>query len=292
MQPVKLAVPPLTLGEGPLWMPSLQTLFWVDIQGQKIYGYQADRGVTFVLDAPDVVGFLVPWGNGLIAGVRHTLCHVDLEARLLTPLQHLSFAAQTRFNDGKCDPEGRLWVGVMSDDRPLPGETPQGCLLCLDGETIRQTLAPMDISNGMAWASDGLYYHADTTTHRIDRYRRLPDGTITDRQTAVDCAEASPDGLCIDAEGMLWVALWGSGCVQRFDPHTGQALPERIDLPEEHTSCCCFGGDDLRTLYITTAEGATGKGGLYAVRTSVAGTLPNPCRANFPGQRQASRNGT
>ena len=282
MQPVKLPVPPLALGEGPLWVSSLQTLFWVDILGRKIYGYREGEGVTFVLDTPDVVGFLVPWSDGLIAGVRNTLCHVHLNTRRLTPLLHLPFEAPLRFNDGKCDPEGRLWVGVMNDDRPLPGETPQGRLLCLDGENVLQTLAPMDISNGMAWTSDGFYYHADTTTHRIDRYRRLPDGAVTDRQMAVDCGAASPDGLCIDAEGMLWVALWGSGCVQRFDPCTGQALPERVELPEEHTSCCCFGGEDLRTLYITTAEGKTGKGGLYSIRTPVAGTLPHPCLANFP----------
>lgn len=274
MHAEKCPVPPLTLGEGPLWFRG--TLFFVDIQAPALYGYRDGAGVVLRAPMPGHIGFAVPWGGALLAGVGDSLCRVEPGTGRVEAVRSLGLPPHMRFNDGKCDPEGRLWAGVMANDRTLPEVRLMGALHCFEGADLAplQTLAPMDIPNGMAWDAKGCFYHTDSMNRRIDRYRRLPDGSVTDPVPAVLISDGVPDGFCIDQEGMLWVAQWGAGRVQRYDPATGKELPQRVELPEKNTSCCCFGGEDMRTLYITTAEGEGETGGLYAARPGVGGLPP------------------
>ncbi len=271
---VRQPVPPLSLGEGPVWHARRKTLYFVDIEDRLVYGYREGEGIVARIAAPDRVGFAVPWGDRLLAGVGTTLCQVNPDEGTLLPVRTLDLPAGLRFNDGKCDPEGRLWAGVMAVDRSRGDTAALGALYGIDGEGVFQTIAPMDIPNGMAWDAEGRFYHTDTSTGRIDSYRRRPDGTIEARRPAITVPEGVPDGFCMDAEGMLWVALWGGGKVQRFNPRTGLALAEIVVLPERSVSCCCFGGEAFQTLYITTAKGDDGNGGLYACQTQTRG-LPS-----------------
>ena len=270
----KCPVPALILGEGPLWFRG--TLYFVDIQAPALYGYRDGVGVVLRLPMPGCVGFAVPWGEALLVGAGDALCRVEPDTGRIEALRRLALPPHLRFNDGKCDPQGRLWAGVMANDRTLPDVHLMGALHCYEGAGLhlRQTLAPMDIPNGMAWDMQGHYYHTDSMNRRIDRYRQLPDGRVADPEPAVIIHDGVPDGLCIDEEGMLWVAQWGAGRVQRYDPATGRELPQRVELPKTNTSCCCFGGADMRTLYITTAEGEGETGGLYAARPGVGGPPP------------------
>lgn len=278
----RLPVPPLTLGEGPMWHSGRNALFFVDIEGRRLRGYREGTGLLLELETTDRIGFVVPHGAHLLAGVGTTLCTVDVDARRITPVFDLPHNVGVRVNDAKCDPDGRLFVGLMAFDRSRKDVADCGALLVVDSHGVMQTLAPMNIPNGMAWAGRNTFYHTDTATGCIDRYHRLPDGTIANRHQAIDIGGGAPDGFCIDDAGMLWVALWGAGCVQRFDPNTGRMLEERIALPEKNVSCCCFGGEDMHTLYITTASSCGETGGLYACRVPVSGHAPYSWQGALP----------
>lgn len=272
---VRLDTPVLSLGEGCMWHNARRMLCFVDIDGQKIYGFREREGIIFEITAPDRVGFIVPCGLNLIAGVRDTLCYVDIDKRTVEPRMCLKLPKWIRFNDGKCAPDGSLWVGVMTYERTRPDTATCGALYGIKRSGIFQTLAPMNIPNGMAWR-EGVYYHTDTATGCINAYDYSAQG-ISNRRTVIDTAGKSPDGFCIDDEGMLWVALWGESRIQRFTPVNGDMLPESVYVNEKNASCCCFGGDDMHTLYITTASKNGEQGGLYAYRADVKGPAPYEC---------------
>lgn len=193
-----LPVPPLMLGEGPVWHARRETLYFVDIDGCMIYGWQDGLGLVTRLPMPDRTGFVVPWGGGLLAGAGDALYCVDPDSAEITPVLRLALDAGVRFNDGKCDPEGRLWAGVMAVDRSRVDTAALGALYGIVPEGPFQRLAPMDIPNGMAWDASGAFYHTDTATGRILRYRRGADGRIHDPETAVTVEDGAPDGMCID----------------------------------------------------------------------------------------------
>ncbi len=272
-----LATPPLQLGEGPLWHPGLRRLVFVDIFQHFIYhGLPGGNGFT-VAPVSDTVGFVVPCGpTAVVAGVRDALVWIDLVSGASRQLGSLGLPAGFRLNDGKCDAEGRLWADVMvnaGEDR-TPGS---GALFCVEQGEVAQRLPGMTIPNGMAWAPDGrTFYHTDTVTETIDAYAVGPDGLVSGRRAAVDLTQeqGSPDGFCIDAEGMLWVAMWGGYQVLRCDPATGRVLL-RLPLPDWHVSCCAFGGEDLNTLFITSAAQGPNPGRLFAWEAPVRGTLPH-----------------
>jgi sugar lactone lactonase YvrE len=160
-----------------------------------------------------------------------------------------------RFNDGKCDPWGRFWAGTMAYDfEPLAGSLwrPDG-----DGRITRQR-RQLTISNGLAWSQDrGTLYFIDSPTLKVMAFPLTSSGEIAaEPSICVQIPEdwdAVPDGMCIDAEGMLWIALFGGGAVTRWDPISGQLL-DRLAVPCRQVTSCCFGGPHLDQLFITTAR--------------------------------------
>ncbi|SEG67677.1 Sugar lactone lactonase YvrE [Actinacidiphila yanglinensis] len=156
----------------------------------------------------------------------------------------------TRMNDGTCDPRGRFWAGSMAHDRTRGA----GTLHLLAGDTSRPMLGEVTISNGMAWTGPDEFLYIDTPTQRVDRLGVAGNGAITSRETAFAIAPGlgSPDGMTADREGCLWIAMWGAGSVLRFTP-AGEVVA-RITLPARQVSSCCFGGPELRTLFITTSQ--------------------------------------
>jgi len=205
----------------------------------------------------------------------------DLEQQKLTllhnPEAHLP---HNRFNDGKCDPAGRFWAGTME----YSFKENRGTLYCLDRDgSVRKMLGDIGISNGLAWSLDGsVMYYIDTLTSAVRAFDfDMETGAIRNERTAIRVPEemGHPDGMTIDAEGMLWIALWGGGQVGRWNPDNGELLTS-ISCPVSLTTACAFGGKELDTLYITSAvddlsgeqlEKEPHAGGLFAVRPGCQG---------------------
>ena len=202
----------------------------------------------------------------LIAALPDGLYHVDFDKRTAEKVMESCLPDSIRYNDGKCDPKGRLWLGSMAmvQDESAPHA---GALFCIEKDQIKTIYSGFTIPNGLAWdAKKALFYH-------VDRYRMTEDGQITEKRTAIDLKneKGSPDGMCMDSEGHLWIAMWGGYQVICADPVTGEVL-KRIPVPDANVSCCCFGGKSKAQLYITTARDDNGDGGeLYVEEVQVTG---------------------
>jgi sugar lactone lactonase YvrE len=223
----------------------------------------------------------VPAARGdFLVGTENGIERFDPASGALTPFVHPEReVAGNRFNDAKCDPAGRLWAGTMAIS-----EAPhRGSLYRVEaGGRCTRTVERISISNGLAWSRDGrTMYYIDSPTRRVDAFDfDAETGAIANRRQVVELTDGFPDGMCIDAEDRLWIAVWGGWAVACHDPRTGQRV-DRIEVPAEAVTSCCFG--DGGDLYITTASrdvtDATRKsqpeaGGLFRVRLPVGGPPP------------------
>ena len=213
--------------------------------------------------------------------LHHGFAHLDLETEELTFISDPEpDKPENRFNDGKCDPAGRFWAGTLAlDEKPRAAS-----LYCMDTDlSVRRVLGNVGNSNGIVWSLDNTtMYYIDTPTREIAAFDYdLETGAISNRRVAVTVPQeyGYPDGMTIDEEGMVWVALWGEGCVCRWDPRTGELL-HSLRLPVRQVTSCAFGGEKLDELYITSAcIGPEGKalaaqplaGGLFRVHPGVKG---------------------
>lgn len=263
-----------TLGEGPVWAHG--RLAFVDIERKtaalaQTDGVNAEIVCTAKFDGR--VGAILPRSNtGWLAAVEGVGLLL-LDERLRNPelLCHPDVGrTNNRYNDGAVDPQGRLWIGSMR----LGGDDPAGALYRVDPDgTHALVLDHLLVSNGLAWSPDAkTLYFTDTGNRRIDAYDfDGADGTITNRRTFMTIEGSFPDGHCTDAEGGLWVAHWAGGRVTRFDPD-GTPTHE-VRVPVSNATSCCFAGEDLRTLVITTAHerDMPHAGALFCVRTGHVG---------------------
>jgi sugar lactone lactonase YvrE len=277
------------LGECPSWDHRRHVLYWVDIDRHIIHVFDPTTGVDRRINIGQEVGCVAPRrAGGLIAALKGGFAFVDIESEtcqlLIDPESHL---AGNRFNDGKCDPAGRFWAGTMCRQEDLSSPQKTGSLYCLFPDlTIRTMVSGITTSNGLAWSGDGRHlYHIDTPTRAVCRYDYdLATADISNKIEAVRIpAEMGyPDGMTIDEEGMLWIALWGGGCISRWSPKDGKLL-QTVEVPAPNVTSCTFGGLHLDELYITTARKATEgdalktnpkAGSLFRLKTDVKG-LPN-----------------
>jgi sugar lactone lactonase YvrE len=244
----RLTEPGAVLGEGPVWDSDRGRLIWVDIVGRQINFTDPESGLTESVDTPTAVGAVALDSEGglLVAlpdGVHRLVDDGwQLFAKVGDP-------GRTRANDSKCDPFGNLLVGTMGWD----GKDPVGGLFRVTPEGNVEVLrTDLTIANGLAWDDDGLLWHVDTPTRRIVGFRYQPDRPLGEVVGVIETdLPGEPDGMCIDAEGCLWVAIWGGREVRRID--TKGRVIARIPIPASHVSSCAFGGDDLSRLFITTA---------------------------------------
>jgi sugar lactone lactonase YvrE len=239
------------LGEGPIWDARTGRLAWVDILGRRIHQTDPATGVTDSIEVPLDVGAIAPRAaGGFIAALQDGFWIAGAgPLRQMAPVAEAGPAV--RFNDGKCDPAGRFWAGTM----PYDEVRPLGCLYRLDPDgSVARVLDGVTISNGLAWSGDGgTMFYIDSPTHRIDAFAFDPEaGSIADRRTVVRIpAEAgTPDGMTIDAEGGLWVALWGGSAIHRY---VNGRLDRIIEMPVAQPTSCAFGGPDLDELFVTSA---------------------------------------
>lgn len=243
-------------GEGPVWWDG--HLYYVDIEGHRLRRLNPENGDEAAWDVGERIGTVVPTENPQVvvyagdSGFQRFNLSTGEKTSLADP--EAALRGTNRFNDGKCDPAGRFWAGTISTIK----DEGTANLYCLDTDG-RCTLKVRRLtnSNGICWSGDATtMYHIDTPTQEVRAYDyELSDGSLGEPRIAVDTAAhgyaSSPDGMTIDAEGMLWVAFCHGGCVVRFDPLRNQQLL-RIDLPCIETTACAFGGVDLDRLFVTT----------------------------------------
>jgi len=243
------------LCEGPCWDQRTGTLVWVDILAGAVHVLDPRTAEhrTHRLQMP--VGAVAPRrGGGWVAAVERGFLFLDdggqpTGAVLAAPGQ----PPGTRFNDGACDPHGDFWAGTLAYDG-----TPRVAALYRLGADgcVSEVLSGVTNSNGIAWSPDGAtMYYVDTGLGTVDKFDVDPvTGTVTGRATLIRIAEGDglPDGLTVDADGHLWLALWGGGCVRRYTP-SGE-LEAVVELPVALVTSVAFGGNELDDLYITTAR--------------------------------------
>lgn len=281
------------LGEGPIWDDRTGRLLFVDINGHAVHVYDPQSGAHDVHDTGEYVSAIaLSDDGGYLIARQHDIARFEVASGVGERLARVEGdRADTRFNDGCVDTRGRLWAGTMS----LVKEKEQGALYRIDGAApagaagagVTRMLEQVSTSNGIDWSPDDrLMYYVDTGTRRIDVFDFEPgSGSIANRRTfvAIPEAEGKPDGLIVDAEGCIWVALWQGSAVRRYAPDG--RLVQQVDLPVSCPTKCAFGGADLETLFITSARTALTTdeqkarephaGSLFAVRPGVRGRVAN-----------------
>jgi sugar lactone lactonase YvrE len=243
------------LGECPLWDEREGVLWWVDILAPCLKKYQPGKGEIQQIALPEAMGsFAFRDKGGLLAAMKTGFFFFDVEKRerqlICNPETQLP---ANRFNDGRCDRNGRFWAGTMVDEPP---RAPHGALYRLSpsGECTR-VRADVIIPNSLAWSPDGrTMYFADSVRKLIWSFDYdAASGTPSNERVFFDCAPnpGSPDGSCVDAEGCLWNAEYGGWRLVRYTP--AGKIDRVIELPVANPTCCCFGGKDLDVLYVTSA---------------------------------------
>lgn len=253
-----------SLGEGPVWDDRENRILWVDIEQGHIHLYSPKAREHRILHTGELIGAVALRENGgLIAVLQSGFAIVDPETGAVEKLADPeSQMPSNRFNDGKCDPQGRFWAGTMSV-RDTPGA---GNLYVLEPDfSVSIKKEKVTCSNGMAWSPDGsILYYIDTPTRQVVAFDfDSQSGTISSERVVVEVAEEHgfPDGMTIDSEGMLWIGLWDGWKVARFDPRSGKLI-HQIPLPVSRVTSCTFGGDKLQDMYITSARMGLSEGGI------------------------------
>jgi sugar lactone lactonase YvrE len=278
-KPTRVQAPVCTLGEGPVWDAGDQALYWVDIPESRVHRIAADGSLSSWDTGQPVGAVVLRASGGLVVAVRDGFLALDPVSGKLTTLAEVERdRPENRMNDGACDRAGRFYAGTMADD-----ERPEaGALYRLDPDlSVTRLRTGVGISNGIGWSPDErLMYYIDSHTHRVDVFDYNPaTGAIDGRRpfAAVGQDDVVPDGLTVDADGGVWVAVWGGYAVLHHDPG-GQVL-EALELPAARVSSCVFGGPDLDRLFITTAAGpGESAGALFVCEPGVTGQPSHPFR--------------
>jgi len=240
------------LAEGPCWLAERDQLAWVDIAAGLVHLFDPATGTDRALEVGQPVGAAVPTDDGRVAlALRDGFSLLDLERGDVEPIVEVERELTgNRMNDGKADPAGRFWAGTMA----LDTRAGAGALYRLDAErSVEVMVSGVSISNGLGWSPDGrLMYYIDSPELRVDVFDfDVTSGAIANRRPFTEVRGGYPDGMAVDADGGLWVAVWGGGKVLHFLPDA--TLSDEIELPASRVTSCCFGGPELQDLYITSA---------------------------------------
>ena len=270
------------VGEGPIWDSDKRVLWWIDVLSSELYAFDPANGSNRTWNTGRHVGTVVPWTEThVLLALRDGIGSLELETgRITVHNDPESNLPGNRFNDGKCDPAGRLWAGTMAYDNP----TDQGSLYRIDTDfNVTKILGGIGISNGIVWSADqSTMYYIDSMSYKVRTWNFDPEsGGISGEQTLLEVEPdfGLPDGMTIDEEGHLWVAFYGGSQVCRVHAQSG-AILDTIDLPARNITACAFGDDDLGTLYITSAAqqmsndelaAAPMSGNLFSCRPGIKG---------------------
>ena len=272
------------LGEGPVWVAREEALYWVDIEGRKLFRTDG-QGAVRTWDVPIRIGSLAPRAScGFVAATERGFYSIDLEAKRFEPIGHPEeHRPANRFNDGKVDRSGHFWAGSMdSQEREATGALYR---LDPDLEWVRIEEG-YRVTNGPAFSPDGqIMYHNDSARQVTYAFDLDARGNASNRREFRRFGEGDgyPDGMTVDVEGCLWIAFWDGWCVRRFSPDGEQLVELRV--PVQRPTSCTFGGEDFATLFVTSArrdlkgtdlDKQPLAGGLFAADVGVSGIADVP----------------
>lgn len=270
------------LGEGPLWLSHSNSLCWVDIQRYKVYEYSLNTKQVRNWEIHKYVSLLIETDkkDTLLIGVKGGVALLNMETNKIYEVISLEKGNEnSRTNDGGCDPNGNLWISTLDMDF----KEKAGALYMLEGSTFQKKIPDTTIANGLVWSNDQKnMFFIDSPKGSVQAFLyNKADNSIDFQKDVITIPKnlGAPDGMAIDEEGMLWIAHYGGFSVGRWNPNTGELL-EKIEIPAPNITACAFGGEDLKTLFITTArqeltdaelEDFPKSGSLFSVKTSVRG---------------------
>jgi sugar lactone lactonase YvrE len=273
------------LGECPRWDERRKKLWWVDIQAPALHSFDPGTGEDHAIPMPENIGcFSLTEEGGFIAGMRTGIFLLDENGKVVRKLcDNPENPKTSRFNDGRCDARGRFWLGTLDE----PKAANAACLYRYADGVLTRMDAGLLTSNGMAFSPDNRWcYHSDTPRFTIYRHAYdIDSGETGPREdwvkfTPTTTDRGRPDGASVDSEGFYWSALYEGARIVRISPD-GKIVSEH-PLPAQCPTMCAFGGDDLRTLYVTTARNGRPaeelvrypqSGGVFAMRVPVPGRI-------------------
>jgi sugar lactone lactonase YvrE len=272
------------VGEGPVWVERDAALYWVDNNGQRVFRLLEDGRIES-FDMPLQVCCVAPRASGgFIAGTDKGFAAIDFDGdRIEIIANPEEDIAGNRFNDGKTDAQGRFWAGTMDNAEK---ET-RGSLYRLDAD-LRWTKVDggYHVTNGPAFdPSRGRMYHTDSAPRTIYVFDLADSGVVANKRVFIQFGEddGHPDGMTVDSDGNLWVCFWDAWCIRRISPE-GEVI-EKVDMPVQRPTSCCFGGPDLDRLYVTSASRGIEDdslavqpcaGGLFLLETGARGLAQLP----------------
>jgi sugar lactone lactonase YvrE len=282
------------VGESPVWHPGEQCLYWIDIQGKQIHRFHPRAGKDESFALPEIVTCIqLCSSGGLVLTLKKNFAFFDPGANHLEILQGVEGdLPDNRFNDGKCDPQGRFWAGTMDAKH---WDKPSGNLYRMESDLqVTRMQSQVICSNGSGWSPDSrTMYYTESFRYAIFAYDFDPaSGKIENRRVFAQISDEDrkaggfPDGMTVDAAGFVWSNHVGVGKIVRYDP--AGKIERIIQMPVPRATDCTFGGSDLETLYITSAREtmtpeqlaqAPLSGSLFAVETGVKGLLSTPFSA-------------
>lgn len=278
------------LGEGPVWDERQEELLFVDILDGRVHGFRPEGRSHRSFEVGRVVGAVaLREDGGLVLAAEDVFMTADEDGSSLVQIGEFQVDGErVRFNDGKVDPSGRFVAGTMHWGQR--DSIAALYMLKSDGSVV-VLVEEVTVSNGLAWGQDGsTLYYIDTPLHTVDAFDvDVETGELSGRRVVAEVAEGSPDGMAIDDEGMLWVAIWGGYRVDRIDPSSGRKLTT-VRTPTGQVTSVCFGGPSMVDLYITTARTGLDEatlarephaGDLFVFRSGVSGPAPYRFRANW-----------
>jgi sugar lactone lactonase YvrE len=272
------------VGEGPFWNAAERKLYFVDIVNKQVKIYSpSTQSVETVQFEQEISAVFLDQKSELIVAARDGIFTASRDGVLETLLAPIKIEDPSiRTNDAKCDSHGRMWVGTMAFDFTEGA----AALFTFDSKVLKEVVPNLTVSNGIGWSLDQKrMYFIDSVTKRVDIFDvDLELGELRNRRVFVSLVDgdAFPDGLTTDEDGGVWVALFGGGEVRRFDA-SGE-LTHIVELPVRQVTSCCFGGEDMSELFITTAHNGMDSdalsreplaGSLFRARTSFKGSKSN-----------------
>jgi len=279
---------PAMLGEGPLWHPQEQKLYWLDCIKPELHQFDPNTKEKKGWLLPAKIGSIAPReAGGLVAAIGTGVAFINItndgQVKVEPQVEVITKESRLRLNDGKCDRQGRFWFGTVAPDF----SNPTGMLYRLDADKkVTEMVQGIKVSNGLGWSPDNKHmYYTDSLQHKIFRYDfDTTTGGISNQIVFANIPESEgvPDGLTVDAEGCVWSAQWNGWRVTRYRPDG--SIDKVIKMPAQRPTSCMFGGKDLDILYVTSASQDVGEdhplpgdldGVLFAIRVGTKG-FPEP----------------
>lgn len=269
------------LGEGPIYDPTTDALYFVDIKGMRLHRLVLASGAREVWDMPDLIGWVAPRasGNGLVAGLRSGFAFLQLDPLTIRPIgAPEADRINNRLNDAKVDAHGRIWAGSMDDTE----SEASGALYRLDA-SLRWVRVDdgYGVANGPTFSPDGkTLYHADSAKRVVYQFNLAADGTLANRRAFVTFNDdwGYPDGMTTDVEGGVWIAHWDGARISRFTPDG--RLDRSIALPVSRPTSCAFAGAHMERMFVTSASVGRAEeplaGALFEVQSGTRGAPVHP----------------